>query len=63
MYGVVLLVGLHEIVLTEKVGDVVEILLALDWKRVQNGHQFSRDDVARSFALHRQRRVESDDHV
>jgi hypothetical protein len=51
MYGVVLLVGFHEIVLVEILGDVVEILLALDRKCVQNGHQFARDNIARSLAL------------
>jgi hypothetical protein len=51
MYGIVLLVGFLEIVLIEILGNVVEILLALDRKCVQNGHQFARDNIARSLAL------------
>lgn len=55
MYGVVLLVFFFKIMLVEEIDQVVEMLLALDRNGIQNGHQFSRDNRARSIALDRQR--------
>jgi hypothetical protein len=51
MYVVVLLVFFFKIMLVEEIYQVVEMLLAPDRKGIQNGHQFARDNVARSLAL------------
>ena len=51
MYVVVLLVFFFKIMLVEEIDKVVKMLLTPDRNGVQNGHQFARDNVARSIAL------------
>lgn len=51
MNAVILLVFFFKIMLVEAIYHVVEIILASDRKGIHNGHQFARDNVARSLAL------------